>query len=168
MDKTMKAAPRTVVGSPAGVAKPTSVPSPGPGPMKRPHLATLAVGVLLAGLTGAGALAGPQVQRDPPAISGGQRIAERNCGGCHAVAAGASKLAAAPTFRTLQDRYPPGGLDLILQEGMLRPSRMPEEGSPPSHPRMPMADLDDDEVAQLKAYLRSLDLRSSGVQQPGR
>lgn len=136
--------------------------------MKTLHFAALATGVLLASLIGASALAGPQVQREPPAISGGQRIAERNCGGCHAVAAGASRLPAAPPFRTLQDRYPPGGLDAILQEGMLRPSRMPEEGSPPSHPRMPMADLDDDEVAQLKAYLRSIDPRSSGVQQPGR
>jgi mono/diheme cytochrome c family protein len=136
--------------------------------MRTIHVATLAAGVLLASLIGASALAGPQVQRESPVISGGQRIAERYCGGCHAVAAGASRLAAAPPFRTLQDRYPPGGLDLILQEGMLRPSRMPEEGSPPSHPRMPMADLDDDEVAQLKTYLRSLDLRSSGVQQPGR
>ena len=127
--------------------------------MKTFNLATLATGVLLAGLVGACTLAGAQVQRAAPGMSGGQRIAERNCGGCHAVASGASKLADAPPFRTLQDRYPPGGLDQILQEGMLRPSRMPEEGSPPSHPRMPMADLDDDEVAQLKAYLRSLDHR---------
>ena len=127
--------------------------------MKTFNLATLATGVLLAGLVGACTLAGAQPQRAPPGMSGGQRIAERNCGGCHAVASGASKLADAPPFRTLHDRYPPGGLDVILQEGMLRPSRMPEEGSPPSHPRMPMADLDDDEVAQLKAYLRSLDHR---------
>ena len=119
----------------------------------------LAAGVLLASLAGGCTLADAQVQRAPVGISGGQRIAERNCGGCHAVASGASRLADAPPFRTLHDRYRPGGLDHILQEGMLRPSRMPEEGSPRTHPRMPMADLDDDEVAQLKAYLRSLDPR---------
>ena len=136
--------------------------------MKTFNVATLATGVLLAGLVGACTLAGAQPQQPSPAISGGQRIAERNCGGCHAVASGESKLADAPPFRTLHDRYPPGGLDVILQEGMLRPSRMPEEGSPQFHPRMPMADLDDDEVVQLKAYLISLDPRSQPPQPPGR
>ena len=134
--------------------------------MKTFHVATLAIGVLLASLVGGCTLAGAQPQREPPGISGGQRIAERNCGGCHAVGSGDSKLADAPPFRTLHDRYPPGGLDEILQEGMLRPSRMPEDGSPKFHPRMPMADLDDDETAQLKAYLRSLDPRSLAT--PGR
>ncbi|CAN5128308.1 cytochrome c [soil metagenome] len=128
--------------------------------MKTFHVAAPVVGALLASLVGACALAGAEPQRASPGMSGGQRIAERNCGGCHAVASGASKLADAPPFRTLHERYPPGGLDQILREGMLRPSRMPEEGSPPTHPRMPMADLDDDEVAQLKAYLRSLDPRA--------
>jgi mono/diheme cytochrome c family protein len=136
--------------------------------MKTFNVVTLATGVLLASLVGACALAGAQPQREPPGMSGGQRIAERNCGGCHAVASGASPLADAPPFRALHDRYPPGGLDVILQEGMLRPSRMPEEGSPRFHPRMPMADLDDDEVAQLKAYLRSLDPRAPAIQPSGR
>ena len=90
---------------------------------------------------------------------GGQRIAQRNCGICHAVDARPSPLADAPPFATLYRRYPPGGLDQILTEGMLAPSRKPEEGSPDHHPRMPMVELDDDEVAQLKAYLRSLDPR---------
>jgi cytochrome c553 len=135
--------------------------------MKTFNVTTLATGVLLASLVGACTLAGAESQRPPPRMSGNQGVAERNCGGCHAVGAGDSKLADAPPFRTLHDRYPPGGLDEILQGGMLRPSRMPEEGSPPSHPRMPMADLDDDEVAQLKAYLRSLDPREP-AQPPGR
>jgi mono/diheme cytochrome c family protein len=98
-----------------------------------------------------------------PVIPGGQRIAQRSCGGCHAVAAGSSPLADAPSFRTLYRRYPVGGLDQILTEGMLRPRQMPEEGSPPRHPRMPMANLDDDEVAQLKAYLTSLDPREAAA-----
>ena len=132
------------------------------------NVVALATGILLASFAGACALAGAEPRRESPGMSGGQRIAERNCGGCHAVGAGTSKLADAPPFRTLHDRYPPDGLDAILQEGMLRPSRLPEEGSPRFHPRMPMADLDDDEVAQLKAYLRSLDPRPPAVEPPGR
>lgn len=60
---------------------------------------------------------------------------------------------------TLYRRCPPWGLDQILTEGMLAPSRKPEEGSPDHHPRRPMLEMDDDEVAQLKACLRSLDRR---------
>lgn len=131
--------------------------------MKTFDVATLATGVLLVSLVGGCTLAGAQPQPPPPGMSGGQRIAERSCGGCHAVASGDSKLADAPPFRTLHERYSPGGLGEILQEGMLRPSLMPEEGSPRLHPRMPMADLDDDEVAQLKAYLGSLDPRGPAV-----
>lgn len=90
---------------------------------------------------------------------GGRAIAQRNCGACHAIASEPSPLADAPPFNQLWRRYPPGGLDLVLREGMLRPSRVPEEGSELVHPRMPMADLGDDEVLALKAYLRSLDPR---------
>jgi mono/diheme cytochrome c family protein len=96
--------------------------------------------------------------RSSPAF-GGQGVAQRHCGTCHAVNAGPSPLADAPPFATLHRRYPPGGLDQILTEGMLAPSRKPDEGSSDHHPRMPMVELDDDEVAQLKTYLRSLDPR---------
>uniref|UniRef100_B0SVX1 Cytochrome c class I n=1 Tax=Caulobacter sp. (strain K31) TaxID=366602 RepID=B0SVX1_CAUSK len=102
----------------------------------------------------------------PAQALGGQRIAQRNCGICHAVDARPSPLADAPPFATLYRRYPPGGLDQILTEGMLAPSRKPEEGSPDHHPRMPMVALDDDEVSQLKAYLRSLDPRPGASTEP--
>lgn len=101
----------------------------------------------------------PATPRSSSQVFGGQGIAQRNCGVCHAVDARPSPLADAPPFATLYRRYPPGGLDQILTEGMLAPSRKPEEGSPDHHPRMPMVELDDDEIAQLKAYLRSLDPR---------
>jgi len=115
------------------------------------------VTVLALGLAAAEAPGGP---KPPPGqILGGQGIAQRNCGICHAVDARPSPLSDAPPFATLYRRYPPGGLDQILAEGMLAPSRKPEEGSPDHHPRMPMVELDEDEVAQLKAYLRSLDPR---------
>ena len=97
----------------------------------------------------------------------GQRLAQRYCGQCHAVAKGQSPLPDAPPFRRLFQRYGPGRLDAILAEGMLAPSQWPEEGSPSGHPRMPMARLDDDQVADLKAYLRSLDPRIVSKPNPG-
>ncbi|ALL12323.1 c-type cytochrome [Caulobacter henricii] len=121
--------------------------------------ASLAAGLLLA-LSGPAALAQPAAATLP--ISGGQGLAQRHCGGCHAVGAGKSPLADAPPFASLYLRYPRGGLDQILTEGMLTPRRMPEEGTPERHPRMPMVALDDDQVAQLKAYLQSLDPRTAG------
>lgn len=116
---------------------------------------------LTLGLTEAQAVDDPKLAPAPTQALGEQGIAQRNCGTCHAVAPGSdlSPLADAPPFATLYRRYPPGGLDQILTEGMLAPSRPPEEGSPNRHPRMPMVQLDDDEVAQLRAYLRRLDPR---------
>jgi mono/diheme cytochrome c family protein len=125
----------------------------------------MAIGAGLLAILAVGLAAAVQASPEPaprPLSSqalGGQRIAQRNCGICHAVDARPSPLADAPPFATLYRRYPPGGLDQILTEGMLAPSRPPEEGSPDHHPRMPMVELDEDEVAQLKAYLRSLDPR---------
>ncbi|WP_232793140.1 c-type cytochrome [Caulobacter hibisci] len=103
--------------------------------------------------TGTGALAAERADE----VRGGRRLAERHCGGCHAVDKGPSPLADAPRFRDLHKRYRAGGLAELLEEGMLQPSRMPEEGSPRRHPRMPMAVLGDDEIAQLAAYLKSLE-----------
>ncbi len=102
------------------------------------------------------------------AAPSGQRLAQRHCGGCHAVTGPASPLADAPPFAQLFKRYRPGQLDAILAEGMLAPRQRPEEGSPTGHPRMPMAQLDDDEVADLKAYLRSLDPRQKARVTPCR
>ncbi|KAI6244285.1 Alcohol dehydrogenase GroES domain protein [Aphelenchoides fujianensis] len=68
-----------------------------------------------------------------------------------------SPLPDAPPFARLHERYRAGGLDALLDEGMLAPADPPEEGSPRSHPRMPMAKFDDDQRADLKAYLKSLE-----------
>ncbi|MGR4866457.1 c-type cytochrome [Caulobacter sp. LARHSG274] len=87
----------------------------------------------------------------------GRRLAQRHCGGCHAVAAGASPLADAPPFRDIHRRYGSDGLRGLLAEGMIKPDPMPEEGSVRTHPRMPMAELGEDETADLVAYLRSLE-----------
>ena len=85
----------------------------------------------------------------------GRRIAEAHCGQCHALGSGPSPLADAPPFATLHRRYPEGGgLRDLLGEGMIAPATAPEEGQSRMHPRMPQAHLDEDEVADLTAFLR--------------
>ena len=126
--------------------------------MVRP--AMLAGALALAGCMSVGAADSASTAVTAPAdatLVYGQRIAQSNCGGCHAVADGASPMADAPPFRTLHRRYPAGGLAQLLEEGMLPPDRPLEEGSQQTHPRMPTAALGSDEVAALTAYLRSLE-----------
>jgi mono/diheme cytochrome c family protein len=94
-----------------------------------------------------------------PEEAAGRRIAQRECGACHAVDEGDSPLPEAPPFRLLHRRYPVGGLDQILREGMLAPADPQEEGRPAGHPRMPTVALDIDERDALIAYLRSLEPR---------
>jgi mono/diheme cytochrome c family protein len=103
-------------------------------------------------------LFGPQfVRAQSSDVEFGRRIAERNCGECHAIGAGRSPNPDSPPFRLLYRRYRAGGLDALLAEGMLAPTAPPEEGSVPVHPRMPQVVLGDDEIAALKAYLHSLE-----------
>ena len=91
-------------------------------------------------------------------VIAGEHVAQRNCAGCHAVGGdGPSPLSDAPPFRDIHTRYRVGGLGRLLQEGMLAPTTPPEEGSPTRHPRMPMASLGADEIAELTAYLKSLE-----------
>lgn len=109
-------------------------------------------------------LAGGLLMMETPAAAqasavNGQKLAQRHCGGCHAVSGLKSPLPGAPAFAKLYLRYPPGGVDQVLSEGMLSPASPPEEGSPRTHPRMPQVTFDDDQRADLKAYLRSLDPR---------
>lgn len=94
----------------------------------------------------------------PAKEAAGLLVAQRNCGGCHAVATGASPLADAPPFRTLHTRYGAGGLAELLERGMLADHpRALDEGARTPNPRMPAAKLGEDEVASLVAYLRSLE-----------
>ena len=99
----------------------------------------------------------------------GRRIAEAHCGQCHALGGGSSPLADAPPFAALHRRYPEGGgLRDLLGEGMIAPATAPEEGQPRMHPRMPQAHLDDDEVADLTAFLRFVQRPSDGPRPPPR
>jgi len=121
--------------------------------------------LILALLIGSGQALSPSAPGgdgpDLAAASAGRRLAMRQCGGCHGVPDAPSSLPDAPPFATLKERYRPGCLGSVLSEGMLAPLRPPEEGSPRSHPRMPMAVLDDDQIRDLTAYLQSLDRRAA-------
>ena len=93
-------------------------------------------------------------------VLAGRRIAEANCSGCHAMTGPASPAPLAPPFTELYRRYGPGGAAMALQEGMIanNPKTL-EEGQMPMHPDMPRIVLGDDELANLTAYLDSLDPR---------
>ncbi len=124
-------------------------------------LRTLTIAGLLA-LSGCAAGGQPAPAPGPSAAGGdafyGKQVAERSCGGCHAVSRGPSPMADAPAFIDLHRRYPAGGLAQLLQEGMVLPSdRIQDEGSRYTHPRMPAVQLGSDEIAALTAYLRSLE-----------
>lgn len=76
----------------------------------------------------------------------GRLVAERECGGCHAVGLrGESPLSDAPRFRDLRARIDGRTLGGLLTERTLA-----------GHPRMPRPRLDPDERAALVAYWNSL------------
>lgn len=107
-------------------------------------------------------LAGGAARAAEPAA--GRLVAQRSCGGCHAVADGPSPLAAAPPFRTLYLRYGDGGLGALLDRGMLADHPRPlEEGSRSPNGIMPQVALETDEVAadRLSAQPRAPDRRGA-------
>jgi cytochrome c len=86
--------------------------------------------------------------------SPGKRIAQAYCSGCHAIGrSGASPLADAPPMRELGRR---GDLMDLLSEGMITTPGVQEEGERRRHPRMPAAPLDEAQLSDLLAYLRSI------------
>ncbi len=88
-----------------------------------------------------------------PALPG-ERIAQAYCAGCHAIGrSGASPLADAPPMRELGRR---GDLMDLLSEGMIAAPGVQEEGERRRHPRMPAAPLDEAQLSDLLAYLRSI------------
>ena len=96
---------------------------------------------------------------EAPDVAAGRAIAQRYCGGCHAVTTRRSPFRDAPPFRSLYRRYKPGHLYALLQEGMLPSDQPGEEADQARHPRMPTAPLGPDEAAELRKYLESLDPR---------
>ena len=76
----------------------------------------------------------------------GFRIAQRNCSLCHAIGPkGESRNPASPPFRTLGQRYPIEMLQEALAEGMLT-----------GHPEMPQFRFAPNEIDDLIAYIKSV------------
>jgi cytochrome c len=81
------------------------------------------------------------------AVERGRPFAEANCARCHAIGrSGESPLAKAPPFRTLHERYPVEDLGEALAEGIRT-----------AHPAMPGFALDQNQIRDLIAYLKSLE-----------
>lgn len=126
--------------------------------MRSALILSLLILAACAGQPPAGPAPAPPTAQPPGDVFFGKQVAERSCGGCHAVSHGPSPMPAAPAFAGLHLRYDEGGLRRLLEEGMILPSdRMQEEGSRYTHPRMPGVVLGADESAALMAYLRSLE-----------
>jgi len=82
----------------------------------------------------------------PPAQRG-LVFVRTNCARCHAIGkVGESPLRIAPPFRTLHERYPVESLQESLAEGIVT-----------GHPTMPEFRLDPGQVADVIAYLKSLE-----------
>ena len=82
----------------------------------------------------------------PPAQRG-LVIVRTNCSRCHSIdKISQSPLKVAPPFRTLHERYPVESLQESLAEGIVT-----------GHPSMPEFRLDPGQVADVIAYLKSLE-----------
>ena len=99
---------------------------------------------VLAGLLAAW-LAAPAAAQD---ISHGKALVEKNCARCHGVGASdKSPLENAPEFRTLGQRYPVDALEEAFAEGIVT-----------GHPGMPEFTATPEQIADIVAYLSSLQL----------
>jgi len=82
-----------------------------------------------------------------PAAQRGLVFVRTHCAQCHAIyKVGGSPLKIAPPFRTLHERYPVESLQESLAEGIIT-----------GHPTMPEFRLDPGQVADVIAYLKSLE-----------
>lgn len=81
-----------------------------------------------------------------PNVTAGQRLAERHCAECHTITGrAASPMADAQPFTELARRLDMSTFARAYSSGMF-------EG----HPRMPLIQLDPDELTELSAFLESL------------
>lgn len=107
--------------------------------------AWFAAGLLVLCVSPAGA-ANKDAAAAKAAISRGHDFVAANCGRCHAVEPkGDSPLIQAPHFRDLAKRYPLEDLAEALSEGIVT-----------GHKDMPQFQLDQGQVADVIAYLKSL------------
>ena len=86
-------------------------------------------------------------QAQEPRVQRGRTFARTHCASCHAIGnVGESPLRIAPPFRTLHLRYPVEDLAESLAEGIMT-----------AHRDMPQFQLDKGQIADLIAYLKSLE-----------
>jgi len=101
--------------------------------------ATVATILILASVSAANAL--------DPAAQRGLTFVQTNCAMCHAIGRfGTSRLPLAPPFRTLHERYPVENLEEALAEGIVT-----------GHPNMPPIQLDPGQIADVIAYMKTLE-----------
>jgi cytochrome c len=82
-----------------------------------------------------------------PAEQRGKAYVSSHCARCHSIdRVTASRLQAAPPFRTLHLRYPIETLAESLAEGIST-----------GHPAMPSAELEPDQIHDLLSYLKTLE-----------
>lgn len=82
-----------------------------------------------------------------PAEQRGRVFARTNCAQCHSIdQVGPSPLSEAPPFRILHESYPVETLEEALAEGIRT-----------GHPSMPEFRLEPDQIADMIAFLKSLE-----------
>jgi cytochrome c len=88
----------------------------------------------------------PALAQQSPAVQRGLTFVRTHCAQCHAIdKVSQSPLAIAPPFRGLHLKYPIESLARPLSEGIIA-----------GHPTMPQFRLDADQVADVVAYLKSV------------
>ena len=100
----------------------------------------IAVGALLS-------MASSPVLAQSPAAQRGLTFVRVHCAQCHAIdKVSDSPLAIAPPFRTLHLKFPIESLRRRLAEGIVA-----------DHPTMPQFRIDEDQIADVMAYLRTFE-----------
>jgi cytochrome c len=88
----------------------------------------------------------PAVQQEP-AVQRGLTFVLANCGQCHSTdTVSESPLKIAPPFRDLHLKFPIESLQRRLSEGIIA-----------NHPTMPQFRLDADQIADVIAFMKSLE-----------
>lgn len=118
---------------------------------RRARKAAIGLATALTFVAAAGWIGAARATSDDGAVRRGAALVEARCAACHATGrAGASPVAAAPAFRDLHRRYRVADLQEALGEGLVT-----------THAAMPEVVLEAGEVADVVAYLESLERPAS-------
>jgi len=109
---------------------------------------------LLAAAAGDRSKAAPNMSSE---VVAGREVARQHCAACHSLGSGPSPMAEAPAFATIQNRYPPGGLDTLLQNEVFASMSADGKWKPHVHAKMPMTFLGSGDARALTTFLRSLE-----------